>query len=82
LKSKEISLQQILELARLAGEENPETLNLIGIAAISEDEEILQDLTEWLAYKAIPQIVNPNPFFPPPQQEELEGDIYLGEVIL
>lgn len=75
------SIEQILELARLAGEDDEHTLELIGMAAVSDDSETLQDVTEYLAYKAMPRIIDPDPFFPPPEPEQLEGEIRLGTVI-
>jgi hypothetical protein len=79
--NQKIDLAQILELARLSGMKEEEMTPVISAAVISDDTETLQDITEYLSYKAMPQIINPDPFFPPPEPEELEGIIHLGFAI-
>lgn len=78
---QQIDLAQILELARLSGMKEEEILPIIGAATLSEDAESMQDITEFLTYRAMPQIINPDPFFPPPEPEILIGEIRLGIII-
>jgi len=77
LSNKEI--QEILENAKLAGEDVKEIMDMILTASLAGDDQTVKDIKDYLILGASKQIAEPDPFNPYPKQEEFEGNLTLGQ---
>jgi DNA-binding MarR family transcriptional regulator/GTPase SAR1 family protein len=54
---------------------------LLKALAFDQDTELLTDLNEYMFLKALPQLVEQDPFFPYPEPEDVKGEFEIGNVI-
>jgi|GEM_PF-3762839 len=67
----------LAELSRLGQEE--EIRELIEVLALDDDPELRQDVLQILEMEAMPQMIEPDPFFPPPTREQVDmGSVLTG----
>lgn len=51
---------------------------LLKALAFDQDEELLKDVDEYMFLKALPQLVERDPFFPYPEPEDVKGELEIG----
>ena len=69
-----VRVEELLNLAERAGlQEDPRTLGFIRRVCLSGDSEAASILREHLARKALPHIIDGNPFSPLPTSEQFMG---------
>jgi len=71
-------LEELLQLAKDAGQDNEEMRDTIMTILESNNESDYRDLREYLFNEAKPQFINPDPFFPYPSQDVFTGDLTIG----
>jgi len=71
-------LEELLEYAKLAGEDDADTKEAIVMAYLSGDEKMLAELQQILLAKAAPYIAEQDPFHPYPKEEVFHGDLEVG----
>jgi hypothetical protein len=75
-------IQELVQLASIADMlDNKNVQMLIHTNALDDDKELADDTREYLAYKALGKLTSPNPFYPPPKENEVSGEINVGKAI-
>lgn len=77
MKLSDRDIQTIREYAKLAGEDD-EIVEMIMAANFAGNDKAFHRMRDFLLHKAAPQMMNPDPFYPYPKQEDFHGDLELG----
>ncbi|MBW1936384.1 MAG: hypothetical protein JRI84_12645 [Deltaproteobacteria bacterium] len=75
-----MAMARLAELSRFGQEE--EARKLIELLALDDDGKLSQDVSQILEMEAMPQMIEPDPFFPPPSREQVNmGSVFIGHTL-